>query len=139
MDNSITLTISPNRFPATIIFNEIIKGKPPGPPPAKVVEDASTWTVTPLPDVKFLLKNYMMLSKFRLTSLVVITTMGGYAMAPGAFDVSTFLLCSVGTGLLSAAANSMNQFFEVPFDAQMSRTRNRVLVKGLLTLVYGYY
>lgn len=75
----------------------------------------------------------LMLSKIRLTSLVVITTMGGYALAPAAFDIQTFILCSIGTGLVSATANSINQFFEVPFDAQMSRTKNRVLVRSHLT------
>ncbi|XP_066586708.1 protoheme IX farnesyltransferase, mitochondrial [Prorops nasuta] len=78
-------------------------------------------------------KHCLMLSKIRLTSLVIITTMGGYALAPAPFDLSTFLLCSLGTGLVSATANCINQFFEVPFDAQMSRTKNRVLVCGHLT------
>lgn len=58
-------------------------------------------------------------------------------MAPAPFELSTFLLCSVGTGLCSAAANSINQYHEVPFDAQMSRTKNRVLVKGLLTPLHA--
>lgn len=58
-------------------------------------------------------------------------------MAPAPFDLSTFLLCSVGTGLLSCSANSINQFFETPFDAQMSRTKNRVLVKGYLTPLHA--
>lgn len=98
----------------------------------KVVEEAD-WRVTPSVDNSKLLSRYLMLSKFRLTSLVVITSMAGYAVAPAAFDPATFVMCSVGTGLLSAAANSVNQFFEVPFDAQMARTRNRVLVKGYLT------
>ncbi|XP_054012676.1 protoheme IX farnesyltransferase, mitochondrial isoform X1 [Hylaeus anthracinus] len=78
-------------------------------------------------------KHCLMLSKIRLTSLVVITTMAGYSLAPGPFDTSTFLACAAGTGMLSATANSINQFFEVPFDAQMSRTKNRVLVRGHLT------
>ncbi|XP_015110277.1 protoheme IX farnesyltransferase, mitochondrial [Diachasma alloeum] len=78
-------------------------------------------------------KHCLALSKIRLTSLVVITTMGGYALAPGAFDPQTFVLCALGTGLVSATANSINQFFEVPFDAQMSRTKNRVLVRGHVT------
>lgn len=78
-------------------------------------------------------KYCLKLSKIRLTSLVVITTMGGYAVAPGVFDLYTFAMCSAGTGLVSAAANSINQFFEVPFDAQMSRTKNRVLVLGHLS------
>lgn len=58
--------------------------------------------------------------------------MAGYALAPAPFNWATFALCSVGTGLVSAAANSINQYHEMPFDAQMSRTKNRVLVKALL-------
>lgn len=65
--------------------------------------------------------------------MVVITSMAGYAVAPAPFEWTTFALCSLGTGLLSAAANSVNQFHEVPFDAQMSRTKNRVIVCGQLT------
>lgn len=61
-----------------------------------------------------------------------MTSMAGYALAPAPFELTTFALCAAGTGLVSAAANSINQYHEVPFDAQMSRTKNRVLVKGLL-------
>jgi len=68
-----------------------------------------------------------------LLALVVVTTMAGYALAPASFSVYTFAMCSLGTGLVSATANTINQFLEVPFDAQMSRTKNRVLVRGYLT------
>lgn len=68
-----------------------------------------------------------------LAALVVATTMAGYALAPAPFDIYTFTMCFLGTGLVSATANAINQFFEVPFDAQMSRTKNRVLVRGCLT------
>lgn len=115
------------------------------------------WRITPSAEANQLLNHYLMLSKIRLTceqellsylrhlmisfptvlALVVITTMAGYAMAPAPFDLSTFVMCSVGTGLLSCAANSINQFFETPFDAQMSRTKNRVLVKGYLTPLHA--
>lgn len=61
-----------------------------------------------------------------------MTSMAGYTLAPAPFDLTTFALCTLGTGLMSSAANSINQYHEVPFDAQMSRTKNRVLVKGLL-------
>jgi len=61
--------------------------------------------------------------------------MAGYAMAPAPFDLATFILCSAGTGMVSGAANSINQYHEVPFDAQMSRTKNRLLVRGILTYV----
>lgn len=75
--------------------------------------------------------------KHLFLALVVVTTMAGYAMAPAPFETSTFLMCSIGTGLMSCAANSINQYFETPFDAQMSRTKNRVLVKGYLTPLHA--
>ena len=60
----------------------------------------------------------------------------GYGLAasgPFAFDPVILGLSTLGVGLTSAAANATNQTMEVPFDSQMNRTRNRVLVKGLLT------
>ncbi|RVE54783.1 hypothetical protein evm_000550 [Chilo suppressalis] len=103
-----------------------------------VKQDTRIWKETPSLDRKNNIGQYcMMLSKFRLTSLVVMTSMAGYALAPAPFELSTFMLCAAGTGLVSAAANSINQYHEVPFDAQMSRTKNRVLVKGLLEPVHA--
>ncbi|XP_026461875.1 protoheme IX farnesyltransferase, mitochondrial isoform X2 [Ctenocephalides felis] len=103
----------------------------------KVIIPEPAWTVTPNSDASKLIQHYLMLSKIRLTSLVVITSMAGYAMAPAPFELTTFLLCSLGTGLVSGAANSINQFFEVPFDSQMSRTKNRVLVRGILSPLHA--
>lgn len=88
-------------------------------------------------DATKLHKYCLMLSKARLTSLVVVTAMGGYAMAPAPFDPYIFTMCSLGTGLVSASANAINQFCEVPFDAQMNRTKNRVLVRGYLAPVHA--
>ncbi|XP_042689383.1 protoheme IX farnesyltransferase, mitochondrial isoform X1 [Centrocercus urophasianus] len=73
------------------------------------------------------------LSKIKLTALVVSTTSAGFAMAPVPFDLPCFLLASLGTGLASCAANSINQFFEVPFDSNMNRTKNRPLVRGQIS------
>jgi len=75
---------------------------------------------------------YSSLAKFRLTGLVVCSAVTGYAMAPLATNLTTLSLCLLGTALTSASANTINQFFEVPFDSQMARTSNRVLVRGLL-------
>ncbi|CAH0748013.1 unnamed protein product [Diatraea saccharalis] len=103
-----------------------------------VPQDTRLWKEMPSLDRKNNVGQYcMMLSKFRLTSLVVMTSMAGYALAPAPFELTTFALCAAGTGLVSAAANSINQYHEVPFDAQMSRTKNRVLVKGLLEPVHA--
>ncbi|KYM98015.1 PREDICTED: protoheme IX farnesyltransferase, mitochondrial isoform X1 [Cyphomyrmex costatus] len=98
--------------------------------------EKSEWTPL-ITDYTKLHKYYLKLSKIKLTSLVVATTMAGYALAPAPFDLYTFAMCSLGTGLVSATANTINQFFEVPFDAQMSRTKNRILVRGHLTPVHA--
>ncbi|CAL4183020.1 unnamed protein product, partial [Meganyctiphanes norvegica] len=82
-------------------------------------------------------QNYAGLAKSRLTGLVVMTAMTGYAMAPGPFDPLILLCCSLGTCLTSSAANAINQFCEVPYDSQMDRTKNRVLVRGLLTPLHA--
>lgn len=100
-------------------------------------EEPVVASVTSLPGLSRLIYHYLMLSKIRLTSLVVLTTMAGYAMAPGSFELGTFLLCSAGTTLVSGAANSINQVIETSFDAQMARTRNRVLVKGYLSRMHA--
>lgn len=84
-----------------------------------------------------LLKFYSSLAKLRLTGLVVCSAIAGYAMAPLSTDLTTMSICLVGTALTSASANTVNQFFEIPFDSQMARTSNRVLVRGLLSPMHA--
>lgn len=88
-------------------------------------------------DKKKLKKYYKKLTKFGLTRLVVISTIGGYAMAPGAFDLATLACVSAGTFLCSAAAISTNQFLEIPYDSQMNRTNERPLVRRFLSLSHA--
>eukprot|EP01134_Creolimax_fragrantissima_P007975 CFRG7975T1 len=80
---------------------------------------------------------YMELTKMRLSALVVLTTMVGYAIAPGTISPETLLWTTVGTGMCVSAANSINQWVEVPFDGQMSRTSNRVLVRQELSPIHS--
>ena len=72
--------------------------------------------------------------------LVCITSAAGYGLASSAylsFDPLILAISTFGVGLTSASANAINQMVEVPFDSQMNRTRNRVLVKGLLTPLHA--
>lgn len=89
-------------------------------------------------ELKFLPQYYKSLSKYRLTGLVVLTTLAGYGMAPGVIEPTSVLCMIIGTALMSAAANSINQFLEVPYDSQMARTKNRVLTRGLITPFHAF-
>ena len=89
-------------------------------------------------ELKKLPKHYLMLSKSNLTLLVSLTSAAGYglactSMSTASFSPSILVLSTVGVALTSASANTINQILEVPFDSQMVRTRNRVLVRGLIS------
>ncbi|KAI6082286.1 mitochondria protoheme IX farnesyltransferase [Hypoxylon rubiginosum] len=86
------------------------------------------------------------LSKPRLTVLVVLTAMAPYALYPVPAFLSpslgldtpslsplTLTFLTTGTALCSASANALNMLYEPAWDAKMSRTRNRPLVRGLLS------
>lgn len=103
----------------------------------QVKDDQNGWKSLPSQPVtpRILLKSLGELSKFKLSSLVVLTTMSGHIMA-----TSTVLtppenlgLTLVGTALCSFAANSLNQWAEGPLDAQMPRTQNRPIPRLTLT------
>ncbi|XP_074518668.1 protoheme IX farnesyltransferase, mitochondrial [Halichoeres trimaculatus] len=87
--------------------------------------------VADLPDI------YAKLAKIKLTALVVTTAAAGFAMAPVPFDPALFFVSSLGTGLASCTANSINQYFEVPFDSNMNRTKNRPLVRGQISPLHA--
>ncbi|KDN38421.1 hypothetical protein RSAG8_09515, partial [Rhizoctonia solani AG-8 WAC10335] len=93
----------------------------------------SAYSPVPALTLKSRLKIYMALSKSRLTTLVVLTAMSGVALCPLPTTVSALLATAAGTTLCSAAANTFNQIAEVPLDAQMVRTRNRPLVRRLIS------
>jgi len=92
-----------------------------------------------------LLADLIELAKPRLTLMVVITSGIGYLVAaahtrvPGQLTtpeiearIWTFLAVVVGTALLGAAANGLNQWWERTPDALMKRTANRPFAGGRL-------
>ncbi len=52
---------------------------------------------------------YSQLAKFRLSSLVVMTSGAGYACYGAAIDPITFSACTIGTALCAGSANAFNQ------------------------------
>lgn len=93
----------------------------------------------PEPLSKELIRDYLMLSKFRLSVSVVGTTLIAYflscAMIPG-LDVQwlkVFAL-SVGGMMVVAASNGFNQVYEKDSDKLMSRTMKRPVADGRMSV-----
>lgn len=98
----------------------------PSPQPLK----AGSKKISPL---KSQLKAISDLTKFKLSSLVVVTTGAGYLYAGGPVDISTMMYACVGTGMCAAAASTFNEIFEVDADSNMKRTKTRPIPSGKIT------
>ncbi|MGQ9819870.1 MAG: protoheme IX farnesyltransferase [Candidatus Kapaibacteriales bacterium] len=87
--------------------------------------------------MKFLLKNYFVLTKFRITFSVVLTAILGYILYDGYFDVNILPLI-LGVYFLSSGASALNQTQEWRYDALMKRTRNRPIPRNLISPEFGF-
>lgn len=106
---------------------------------------ASISSNLPQRSMKRIFTTYLSLSKPRLSFLVVLTATAAYSLypvpqllAPAAtatpsLSTLTLLFLTSGTALCSASANAFNMLMEPKYDAQMSRTRNRPLVRKLIS------
>ncbi|KUJ09584.1 protoheme IX farnesyltransferase mitochondrial precursor [Mollisia scopiformis] len=110
---------------------------------------SSTLTETasqaPSNSIRRLIPVLLSLSKPRLSILVVLTACASYSLypvpellLPSATDTPslsplTLLFLTTGTTLCAASANAFNMLYEPKWDALMSRTRNRPLVRGLIS------
>lgn len=100
--------------------------------------------------IKRRMATYLSLTKPRLSFLIILTTTSAYSLYPisdlissatHAVDASstlststlTLTFLSLGTFLSCASANTFNMLFEPKYDALMSRTRNRPLVRKLIS------
>jgi protoheme IX farnesyltransferase len=73
------------------------------------------------------------LTKPGITGLVLITTVVGFYLgSAGSLDLRLLLHALLGTGLLAAGTNALNQYAERDADAQMKRTKRRPLPAGRL-------
>jgi protoheme IX farnesyltransferase len=78
-------------------------------------------------------RDYLELSKSRIVLMVLITTAAGFLFAPGKVDGLLLLHALIGTALVAAGTNALNQYVEREHDARMHRTRTRPLPAGRIT------
>ena len=71
------------------------------------------------------------LTKARLTTLVLLTTLVGFYLGwRGPMNFLLMFHTLLGTGLVAAGAAALNQLLEREYDAKMHRTQNRPLPSG---------
>jgi len=99
----------------------------------------------PSSSIRRLIPTLLSLSKPRLSVLVVLTAMASYTLYPvpellqpsltdtPSLSTLTLLFLTTGTTLCAASANAFNMLYEPKWDAMMSRTKNRPLVRGLIS------
>lgn len=85
--------------------------------------------VIALHKVQARLGNYAALSKFRLSSFVILSSVIGFIVGSpsGEFDWVKLTLFTIGGSLVTFASNAINQLIEKDSDRLMIRTQNRPL------------
>lgn len=100
---------------------------------AAVAATGSATTITrPRPEPRFHLRDYAVLLKPRVMSLVVFTALVGLLLAPVTVNPLTGLIAVVCIALGAGAAGAINMWYDRDIDSVMQRTMNRPLPAGRL-------
>jgi protoheme IX farnesyltransferase len=84
------------------------------------------------------MKDYLELTKPRITLLILVCTAVGYWFGCGAsFHWTILVHALLGTALLASGTSALNQWYEVDSDAKMRRTRGRPLPAGRIKRAHG--
>lgn len=85
------------------------------------------------------LHDYFTLCKPRVVLLMLLTVWAGMTLAStGPLPWSLWVMATLGIGLLSGAAATMNHIIDHRIDAIMERTKHRPLASGKLTLTQAW-
>lgn len=82
-------------------------------------------------------KVYAAFTKMRLASLVVFSAVVSYLYAAPSINLVQLGILSLGGFLVTGAANGMNQIIEKDFDKLMTRTAERPIPSGQMSVIEG--
>ena len=82
-------------------------------------------------------KTYLIFTKFRLSSLVILSAISGYLFA-GGVEMTELALLTFGGIFVTGASNGANQIWEQHLDKLMNRTNRRPLPQGWMTNTEAY-
>ncbi|KAJ5225253.1 hypothetical protein N7468_006478 [Penicillium chermesinum] len=118
-------------------------------PPDASAQLSAFSSALPTTSLRRKLAAFLALTKPRLSFLILLTTTSAYGMYPISnlltldpamtplptlsTSTLTFIYLTTGTFLSCCSANTLNMVFEPKYDALMSRTRNRPLVRKLVS------
>lgn len=84
-------------------------------------------------------KDYSMLLKPNLSFMVVFSSVIGYLLAPGiTFNWVNVIVLFIGGILVTGGANTINQVLEREGDKMMTRTQNRPIPQGRISVAEGW-
>src|SRR5713226_6917727 len=85
------------------------------------------------------MRDYLELTKPRITVLILICTAVGYWLGPpGSFQNSRLAYVLLGTALMASGTSALNQWYEADSDAKMRRTCRRPLASGRMKRSHGF-
>ena len=86
---------------------------------------------------KSLFAQTLVLIKYRLSFSVVLSSVASYLLAFEIFSLDTFILLIIGGFLIVGSSNGFNQIIERESDSLMSRTSNRPLSLGSMSIYHA--
>ena len=85
------------------------------------------------------MRDYLELTKPRITVFILLSTAIGFLCAGHFAGVWTFLHALIGTGLMASGTAALNQWYEREADAKMNRTKARPIPAGRISAVSAFW
>src|SRR5258708_27539641 len=86
-----------------------------------------------------MMRDFLELTKPRITVLILICTAVGYLFgSPNSFHLALFVHVLLGTALMASGTSALNQWWEASSDARMRRTCKRPLAAVRMKRIHGF-